>query len=77
LTFAAAHLGAMQYISHAVPREQAGTAQSIYAAMVSGLGLGLASLMAGWLYGAWGPGAYLAMAAMAALGGVLGLGARR
>jgi PPP family 3-phenylpropionic acid transporter len=76
LTFAAAHLGAMHYISRAVPREQSGTAQSLYAAVVSGLGLGLASLAAGWLYGAWGAGAYLAMAAMAALGGVLGLRVR-
>ncbi|HUB97096.1 MAG TPA: MFS transporter [Stellaceae bacterium] len=71
LTFAAAHLGAMHHIGATVPREQAGTAQSFYAAMVSGLGLGLASLAAGWLYAAWGGNAYIAMAVMAGLGGLL------
>ncbi len=75
LTFAAAHLGAMHYIARAVPRLLAGTAQSLYAAMVSGLGLGLASLAAGWLYGAWGGGAYLAMAVMAGVGATLVSGA--
>jgi MFS transporter, PPP family, 3-phenylpropionic acid transporter len=74
LTFAAAHLGAMHHIAHAVPREQAGTAQSCYAAVVSGLGLGLASLAAGWLYGTWRGDAYFAMAAMATLGAILVVG---
>ena len=73
LTFAAAHLGAMHYLAGAVPQAQAATAQSVYTAIVGGLGLGLASLLAGALYGAWGGGAYFAMAAMAGLGGALAL----
>lgn len=77
LSFAAAHLGAMHYIAQAVPRQQAGAAQSLYAAIGGGLGLGLASLAAGWLYGAWGGDAYLAMAAMAGLGVLLVMGLGR
>ena len=73
LTFAAAHLGAMHYLAGAVPQAQAATAQSVYTAIVGGLGLGLASLLAGALYGAWVGGAYFAMAAMAGLGGALAL----
>jgi MFS transporter, PPP family, 3-phenylpropionic acid transporter len=73
LTFAATHLGAMHYLADAVPQAQAATAQSVFSAIVGGLGLGLASLLAGALYGAWGGGAYFAMAAMAGLGGVLAL----
>jgi PPP family 3-phenylpropionic acid transporter len=77
LTFAAAHLGAMHYIAGAVPHAQAGTAQSLYNAVVGGVGLGLASLAAGALYGAWGGGAYLAMAAMAGAGCGFALKLRR
>jgi PPP family 3-phenylpropionic acid transporter len=73
LTFAAAHLGAMHYLGAAVPQGQAGTAQSLYSAVVGGIGMGVASLLAGALYGAWGGNAYLGMAAMAAAGGVVAL----
>jgi MFS transporter, PPP family, 3-phenylpropionic acid transporter len=71
LTFAATHLGAMHYLARAVPPARAGTAQAVYNATAGGLGLGLASLASGALYGAWGGGAYLAMAVMAGLGGAL------
>jgi PPP family 3-phenylpropionic acid transporter len=77
LSFAAAHLGAMHYIAHSVPRQQAGAAQSFYTAGVGGLGLGLASLVSGWLYGTWGGEAYLAMAAIAGLGALLVMGLGR
>ena len=77
LTFAAAHLGAMHYLGGAVPQGQAATAQSVYTAVAGGLGLGLASLLAGALYGAYGGNAYLAMAAMAAAGGMLATRIRR
>jgi PPP family 3-phenylpropionic acid transporter len=73
LTFAAVHLGAMHYLAGAVPQAQAATAQALFTAIVGGVGLGLASLLAGALYGAWGGGAYLAMAAMAGLGGALSM----
>jgi MFS transporter, PPP family, 3-phenylpropionic acid transporter len=71
LTFAAAHWGAMRYLADEMPPARAGTAQSVYTACVNGLGLGLASLAAGALYAAWGGGAYLAMAAMAAAGAAI------
>ncbi|HLJ44279.1 MAG TPA: MFS transporter, partial [Candidatus Binataceae bacterium] len=77
LTFAAAHLGAMHYIARAAPREQAATAQSLYTAIVGGIGLGAGSLAAGALYGVWGGGTYGVMAAMAAAGGALALRLRR
>jgi MFS transporter, PPP family, 3-phenylpropionic acid transporter len=73
LSFAATHLGAMHTIARTVPKEAAGTAQSLYNALVGGLGFGLASLAAGALYGAYGGKAYLAMAAMAGAGAVLAL----
>jgi PPP family 3-phenylpropionic acid transporter len=73
LSFAAAHLGAMHFIQRRVSPERAVTAQSLYAAVVSGLGFGIAALAAGALYGAFGGGAYFAMAAMAALGAALAL----
>jgi PPP family 3-phenylpropionic acid transporter len=71
LSFAATHLGAVQYLARAVPAQRAATAQSLYAAVVNGLGLGLVALGAGALYEAIGGGAYFAMAAMGAAGALL------
>jgi MFS transporter, PPP family, 3-phenylpropionic acid transporter len=73
LTFAATHLGAMHQIARTVPQEAAASAQSLYNALVGGLGFGLASLAAGALYGAYGGRAYLAMAAMGGVGALLAL----
>lgn len=69
LTFGAAHLGAMHHIARVIPAAQAATAQGLYSAVVNGVGAGLATLAAGALYAASGGGAFLGMAAMAALGG--------
>jgi len=71
LTFAAAHLGAMHYLARSVAAEQAATAQSVYTAVVGGIGGGLLMLVAGRLYGGIGGGAYLAMAALAGIGAAL------
>ena len=71
LSFAAAHLGAMHFVARAVPPERAATAQSLYAAIVNGVGLGVVALGAGALYAAVGGGAYFAMAAMGGVGAVL------
>jgi PPP family 3-phenylpropionic acid transporter len=68
LTYGASHLGAMHFISHAVPESAQGTAQALYATVASGLLMGGATLTAGWLYGSAGAHAYLAMAALAAVG---------
>lgn len=68
LTFGAAHLGALHFMGESVPPAQAGTAQALYASVTAGIGLGLATLLAGPLYSAWGGRSYLAMALLAAVG---------
>ena len=73
LTFGAAHLGAVHFIARRAPPGLAATAQGLYAALSGGLALGLASLLAGWLYGAVAGRAFLAMAAMSAAGLALAL----
>jgi len=70
-TFGAAHLGAIHFIAKAVPPALSATAQSLYSAVVMGLGTGLMLLASGELYAAFNAGAYLAMAAAALIGGVL------
>ncbi len=73
LTFAAAHLGVMHHLARVLPPEQAATGQALYSAVVGGLAQGLALLLAGALFAAFGGAAYQAMAALAALGLVLSL----
>ena len=67
-TFGASHLGAMHYLSRAVPPSAAASAQSLYAALSSGLGSGLVMGIAGALYSAFGGGAYSFMAVLSAAG---------
>jgi len=67
-TFGASHLGAMLFMARTVPPTAAASAQSLYAAMSSGLGGGLVMLAAGALYAALGGGAYLFMALLSAAG---------
>lgn len=68
LTYGASHLGAMHFISRAVPESAQGTAQALYATVASGVLMGVATLSSGWLYARIGPHAYWAMAALAGLG---------
>ena len=77
LTFGAAHVGAIHVLARFVPEAQAGTAQAVYASATSGILLGGATLLAGPLYAAWGGRAYLAMAALAAVGLLAALGLER
>lgn len=58
VTFGAAHLGAMAFLTRAVPEALSATAQSLYAGMVSGVAFGLAMPLAGFLYGRYGGGAF-------------------
>jgi PPP family 3-phenylpropionic acid transporter len=67
LTYGAAHLGAMHYISETVPDAQAGTAQSLYASVTGGIAMGGAILISGPLYAAYAGQGYWAMAAIAAV----------
>jgi MFS transporter, PPP family, 3-phenylpropionic acid transporter len=69
-SFGAAHLAAIHFISRAVPPHLSATAQSLYAGVVMGLGLGLLLFVSGGLYEAHGGGAYYAMAACALVGAV-------
>lgn len=73
LTYGATHIGAVHYISASVPPALAGTAQSLYASVTAGIAMGLATLLAGQLYGASGGLAYLAMAGLSLAGLVAGL----
>jgi PPP family 3-phenylpropionic acid transporter len=68
LTFGATHLGAVHYVAASVPQHLAGTAQALYAAVMSGIAMGAATLLAGRLYASIGGQAYLAMAALALIG---------
>lgn len=76
-TFGAQHLAAMMVLGRVVPPAQAGTTQTLYVALGAGLPIGVLTLASGPLYGAFGGGGYLAMAAMgaAAVPAVLALGA--
>lgn len=67
-TFGAAHLGVMQFIGKAVPDERAVAAQGAYAAIAGGAATGLGLFGSGWLYGAFGAGAFLFAAALSGLG---------
>jgi PPP family 3-phenylpropionic acid transporter len=74
LSFAAAHVGAMRLLSREAPENAAAMAQTLYAALSSGLLLGGASLISGILYDRGGAHGYWAMSVLAALGGVIALG---
>ncbi len=72
-SFGATHLGAIHFIARTVPPSLSATAQSVYAALVMGLGLGLSIYVAGLLFTRFGGGAYFAMAAMGLVGLVLAI----
>ncbi|MBU0725107.1 MAG: MFS transporter [Alphaproteobacteria bacterium] len=59
ITFGAAHLGAMAFLTRAVPDALSATAQSLYAGLVSGVAFGLAMPLSGYLYGRFGGQAFL------------------
>ena len=67
LTFGAAHLGAMHFLSQTVPAALSATAQTLYAALSGGLLMGLAALLSGRLYEADPAAAFGAMAGLGAV----------
>lgn len=67
LSFGAAHLGAMHFLSRGVPVTLSATAQGLYAALSGGLLMGLAALLSGQLYHGDAAAAFGAMAALCAL----------
>lgn len=67
ITYGASHIGAMHFIHDAVPRDRAASAQALYATVSSGVAMGVATLIAGYVYAQAGPLSYVAMAAIAAV----------
>lgn len=65
-TFGATHLGAVHFISEAIPERHAATAQGLYAAISGGVATGLVTLASGSLYKSYGAAGYWAMALLAA-----------
>jgi PPP family 3-phenylpropionic acid transporter len=76
-SFGAVHLAAMMVLGRIVPAQQAGTAQTLHAALGIGLPMGVLTLACGPLFAAFGGGGYLAMALLcaAAIPAALALGA--
>ena len=66
-SFGAMHLGAMLFITRAVPDVYANSAQGLLGGLTYGAGLGVGMLLAGWLYGIIGADAYWANSALSAL----------
>ncbi len=77
VTFGVTHLGTMYFIQQAVPREQAGTAQAIFAAATGGLGMSGATLLSGYLFAPYAGMSYLAMAAIAGVAWVAAVTLKR
>ncbi len=73
LTYAAGHLGAMHFIARAVPLSHAVRAQGLYSAWALGAALGLAMILAGGLYEAFGGLVFLLGTGLCALSGWAGL----
>jgi PPP family 3-phenylpropionic acid transporter len=76
-SFALAYLGAVQHIARVIPGRQGATAQGLMGAATSGVFTCLCTRLAGPLYERAQGGMFLAMAAVAACGGVLALLLRR
>ena len=70
LTFGAAHLAAIHYMLRTVPEDMSASAQSLYSGFAVGLAMGLVMLAGGWLFEAFGGGAFHAMTALSVGGGV-------
>jgi PPP family 3-phenylpropionic acid transporter len=76
-TFAATHLGAMQWIAARVPAAAAGTAQALLSTISAGIVMSSVTLVAGLLYASFAGRAYLAMVAASALGLLAGIALMR
>jgi MFS transporter, PPP family, 3-phenylpropionic acid transporter len=72
-TFGASHLGAVHFISEAIPERHSATAQGLYAAVSGGAAMGLVTLASGSLHHDYGASGYWLMALLAALSVVCAL----
>ena len=73
LSFAAAHVGAMRLIFRETPEHSAAMGQTLYAVLTGGILMGACTLLSGALYDVGGAQGYWAMAAIAAVGGLLAI----
>ena len=69
-TFGAAHLGAMAFLSHAIPPSLSATAQTLHGAVAMGLASAMISPILGGMYVIWGGDTYYAMMVLSLIGGV-------
>jgi MFS transporter, PPP family, 3-phenylpropionic acid transporter len=76
LSFGATHLGALGFVARHAPRGQGATAQG-YLALAIGTSMAAMTGLSGVLYGAYGSGAYAAMALAAVAGSIAGYKAIR
>jgi PPP family 3-phenylpropionic acid transporter len=76
LSFGATHLGALGFLARATPEHLGATAQG-YLAVVNGVLMASATVLAGWLYAGYGARAYAAMAVMAGAGLLCAIMAQR
>ena len=68
VTYGAAHLGGILFITGAVPHTGMGSARAFYAVVAGGVALGVVGLISGALYDALGGATYLVAAAAALIG---------
>jgi PPP family 3-phenylpropionic acid transporter len=73
LTYGAAHLGAILFITRAVPHKGMGSAQAFYAVIAAGLGLGVVGLASGALYESLGGAVFLLPAVVSVIGCTAGV----
>lgn len=76
-TFGATHLAAMHFLAQAAPPERLAAAQALLSAFGIGFVMAAATSLSGVAYEGLGARAFLAMAAMAGLGGLAALGLSR
>jgi len=68
LTYGAAHLGAILFITRAVPHKGMGSAQAFYATIAAGLALGIVGLISGALFARIGGEVYFVPTVVALIG---------
>ena len=71
VTFGAAHLGAMAFLSRAIPPSLSATAQTLHGAVALGIASAVISPFLGGLYESWGGGAFYIMTLFSLAGGVV------
>lgn len=77
LTFAATYLAGVEIVEALSPPQDHTAAQTLSSVVAAGFLIGLATAVSGQLYDAYGAQGYMAMAVLAALGGVFAVSVRR